>query len=118
VKQAEQAVDTAAKADVVSVNIIETLAQVRKGGLVFDMAQKFQELVQAVRDTGKKGKFKVTLTLTPEDGDSGALTVKDEIVLTKPEEGKPATFFYATEQGTLQREDPRQGNLPGMADEE
>ena len=102
-------------ADVVSTNIVDTLQNVRKGAMLFDLADKLERLVRTIRETGKPGSIRLKLTLTPEPGDAAALMVVDSLDGTEPKPDKAATYFFATEKGTLQREDPRQAQFPAGA---
>jgi hypothetical protein len=66
------------------------------------------DLVQRVRDTGKKGTVSLTVTVAPMDKDISVLVVTDEIKLRLPEHDRKASLFYPDAAGNLTRTDPNQ----------
>ena len=102
-----------------STNIIEVLTSLRKGTAILDLQSGLQELVAAVRDTKRKGK--ITLELSVEcrtAGSAKSVEVTDEIKVVPPKPIKPKTTMFTTDKNTLHREDPAQGTLDGIIDEE
>lgn len=71
--------------------------------------QRLREIVQACRETGKKGAIKITLGINVA---AGIVEIKASISTTKPEPALPGACYYATNEGGLVDEDPRQLKLP------
>jgi hypothetical protein len=71
-------------------------------------AQRIREIVQACRETGKKGAIKLTIGISVQ---TGIVEVKAAISTTKPEHALPGACYYATDEGGLVDEDPRQLKL-------
>lgn len=90
----------------------DTLNTLRFGTLNDDMSQALQELTNKCADTGKAGTLTLTLSLKP--GKGGQIEVFDEIKLKLPKEEKGSTLMFATPEGNLQREDPRQLKIEGL----
>ena len=93
----------------------DTLRDVRAGAVIDDLAEKFQELVLAVETTGKGGSLTLKLEVKPFKGTSeGAVVVTDHLGLKKPCIETSGTVLFATPEGNLQRNHPRQESLPGI----
>lgn len=71
---------------------------------------KFSELISAVDSHQKAGKLTLKIDIKPST--AGAMAVKAECSIVKPK-GKPAeSLLWATPEGNLLAEDPKQGKLP------
>lgn len=81
------------------------------GRLHTEMTEKFHELVEAVRDTGKKGSISLTISVGPFRGDTDMLSVDDRVVTKKPVHDRKTTLWYPDANNTLHRNDPRQDAL-------
>jgi hypothetical protein len=92
--------------------ITDILPMLRMGEAVEEASKKMNELIQAVDNTGKPGTFILKITVKPST--SGALELTDDIAIKKPEGKKGSSLFFATPEGNLQRNDPRQNELPGL----
>ncbi len=92
--------------------IADTLAQIRYGELNDELAEAMNELVTKVSSTGKTGKLTLTLSLKP--GKSGQIEIADDLKVTPPKEERGHTIMFATPEGNLQREDPRQRSIEGI----
>lgn len=99
----------------------DTLLQIRYGELNEELAVALNELVEKVSNTGKPGKLALTLSLKP--GKSGQIEIADEMKVTLPKEERGHTIMkeerghtimFATPEGNLQREDPRQRSIEGI----
>lgn len=66
------------------------------------------DLVQRVRETGKKGSLQFTVTVATMKGDTDVLVTSDEIKLRLPEHDRKASLFYTDKVGNLTRSDPNQ----------
>jgi len=86
--------------------ITDLLRDLRNGLLLDDLANQMQELVTAVEHTGKGGSLTLKLDVKPFEKHGGAMVVKDTI--------SGGTVLFATPEGNLQRNNPRQDDLPGI----
>src|SRR5689334_25185675 len=86
-----------------------TLAQLRYGTLNDDLTKGLHELTQKCGETNKGGSLTLTIKLKP--GSGGQMEVFDDIKLVLPKEPKGSSIMFATVEGNLQREDPRQRTL-------
>lgn len=93
----------------------EVLRELRQGSSVEMLTEELRDLVQAVRDTGRRGKLVLTLDVKPAStGDNVVLTLADTVKVTKPSIERVETIFYAGKGNVLQRNDPRQPELAGL----
>jgi hypothetical protein len=91
--------------------ITDTLRHLRGGVFLDEASDALAELVQAVSDTGRPGTLTVSLTLKRASRGSGALVIADKITVKGPKEDAVETMLYATPEGALVAEDPRQHKL-------
>ena len=73
-----------------------------------ELSDALYDLVQRVRDTGKKGNVIYTISVGPMKGDSDVLVIDDQIKLKLPEHDRKASLFYTDKTGNLTRNDPQQ----------
>lgn len=73
-----------------------------------ELSEALYDLVQRVRDTGKKGQLIYTIEIGCLKGDDTTLVASDAIKLKLPEHDRRTTFFFPDRNGNLSREDPRQ----------
>lgn len=90
---------------------LETLRQLNSGRTHEECSKSLNELVQKCRATGKKGTIQLTITVNPDNGDTGQYFLDDQIKVVKPEFKRAKTLMYGTPEGNLQRTDPNQGEL-------
>lgn len=90
----------------------DTLATMRYGTLVDDLTTKLNELTNSVASTGKAGTITLVLQLKP--GKGGQIEVFDDIKLKLPKEERGSSIMFATPDGNLSREDPRQLSIEGL----
>lgn len=89
--------------------------QEQSGGNTHDeLSEGLHDLIDKVRETGKKGSLQLTVTVSPLKDDMNVLVVSDEIRLRLPEHARKASVFFADEQGNLSRTDPRQLTFEGL----
>lgn len=88
------------------------LPEMRFGETVAELTEKMNELVAAVGNTNKTGSITLTIKLKPAGG--GAIEITDEIKAKIPTLPRGTSLFFATPEGNLQRNDPRQGELDGL----
>lgn len=99
-------------------NIEVILKDLRRGRTLLDLQEQLQKVVAAVKSTGKKGELTLSLAIacrTP--GNKREVEIDSKVKAKIPEAIRPTTIFFTTEQNTLQREDPRQGQLEGIIDD-
>lgn len=89
--------------------IHETLRHLMGGTFLDEAGEKLAELVAAVDSTGKGGK--ITMTIAVKKSTKAAMAVTADIKLSKPMEAPDATLMFATPEGNLLTEDPRQSKL-------
>ncbi|MFA7290934.1 MAG: hypothetical protein WC023_01675 [Rhodocyclaceae bacterium] len=70
---------------------------------------KFAELIKAVCENNKAGTLTLKIGVKPST--AGALAVKAEVSITKPKGLPPESLLWATPEGNLLAEDPRQTKL-------
>ncbi|AFN39079.1 hypothetical protein G167_gp75 [Burkholderia phage BcepMigl] len=90
----------------------DTLVQLRYGELHDELTDAINEVVHKVASTQKGGK--ITLTLAFKSGKGGQIEIADELKVVLPKEEKGSTIMFATPEGNLQREDPRQKTFEGI----
>lgn len=90
----------------------DVMRDMRFGETLDEISKKFNELVTAVESTGKQGELIFKVKLKPSS--SGAIEVIDEIKSKVPELAKGSSLFFATPEGNLVRNNPRQDELPGL----
>ena len=93
-------------------NATEQLTDIRGGLMVEELTEALAEVVNAVIATGKKGALQLKLDINPASKGDAVVTVTDEIKKTVPQEKRTGTLMFATPSGSLQRQDPRQTDLP------
>ena len=77
---------------------------------VMDFAgAKFADLINAVTAHNKAGTLTLKIAVKPST--AGALAVKAEVSITKPKGLPPESLLWATPEGNLMAEDPRQTKL-------
>ena len=77
---------------------------------VMDLAgTKFSELIKAVTDNNKAGTLTMKIAIKPST--AGTLAVKAEVNIVKPKGMPPESLLWATPEGNLIAEDPRQTKL-------
>lgn len=88
----------------------DVLGELENGQALRDLTRLQYEVVRAVLDTVKKGSLTITIEYTP----TGRGSVETDVKITAkaPEHGRPSTTFFATPEGTLMRDDPKQPKLP------
>ena len=91
-------------------NFVAVLTQLHRGTAVADASEGLAEVVRAVRENGKKGKLTLTIAVVPlSKGD--AVDLVCEVTTKTPKPNKGSSLFFVADDGTLVRNDPRQGEL-------
>lgn len=87
------------------------LCEFREGASQSELSKALETLVGAVRETGRKGKLRYTLTIKPAAHGNEALAIADNIELDAPRQERDQSIFYATTENRLQRDNPKQMRL-------
>jgi hypothetical protein len=90
-------------------NFAEFLAEFGKGATNRVASERMRDIVKACAETGRKG----SITIKLEVGSAGGVAeLRAKISYTKPEPALPGGVYFATQDGALVEEDPRQLKLP------
>lgn len=92
-----------------------TLQEIGAGRLAARVSEQLADLTSAVVATGKKGKITLTIEVAPvKKANANTLMVSgsSKAAIPEPEDASPTSVFFATDDGTLSRDDPRQPQLP------
>lgn len=87
-----------------------------KGTSHAELSEGLQQLVNKVKDTGKKGSITYKVFVEPMKGDHAALVVTDEITVRLPEHDRQSSLFFADRDGNLVRNDPNQESFNFLRD--
>ncbi len=91
----------------------DTILQINNGATVVELGEALEQVVAAVRATGKSGSITLTLKVAPASkGASDVLMVESQVKTKLPEPDRGLTIFYATDENRLVRSDPKQQTLP------
>ena len=90
--------------------ITDTLRHIGGGVFIDTASDKLSELVAAVDSSGKAGKIDLTITVKKATR-SGAMHITGKVKLTKPAEEPMEAMLFATPDGNLVADDPRQQKL-------
>lgn len=86
------------------------LAQHKKGELDAEIAVVLSDLACAVQKLGKAGSVTITLSIKPNPM-SDSVIVVDDVKVKRPEPSRGAAFYYISDDGHLQRDDPAQNRF-------
>ncbi|QKJ65261.1 hypothetical protein HQN60_00075 [Deefgea piscis] len=89
----------------------DVIRDIRGGEMVDELGQNLADLTNAVVATGKKGHISIKISISPASKGDCAVTVIDEIKANIPQLAKSETLMFASFDGSLSRQDPRQRNL-------
>lgn len=91
---------------------VEFLQEQRKGALHHELSDALQTVINAVRETGKKGRVTITVSVSPSAKGTGMVIVSDDVRVVAPAGDRGASLYYVDTDGNLSRNDPNQQNLP------
>ncbi len=98
--------------EVQNVDLISTLMEMRNGQVAIDSSRKWNELMAAVIEHGKKGKFSLVLEVTPTVNNLkrgvGQVSIAYQITINKPDINVGPSMFFVGPDGKLSRNDPDQ----------
>ncbi|WP_019919071.1 hypothetical protein [Methyloversatilis discipulorum] len=90
----------------------DALRKIRRGGLADELSEELNRLTKACTETGRAGELVMKLKLKP--GKGGHIEVFDDVTVRMPKPERGVSIFFATPDGNLQTNDPRQGELEGI----
>jgi hypothetical protein len=90
----------------------DTLVQLRFGELHDELTEAIKEVILKVGATQKAGK--ISLNLSFKAGKGGQIEIMDDLKVTLPKEERGSTIMFATPEGNLTRQDPRQQVFEGI----
>lgn len=90
----------------------DVLNSLRYGTLNDDLTKALNDLTTKCADTGRQGKLTLVLNLKP--GKGGQIEIFDDIKVTAPKEERGSSIFWATPEGNLTRDDPKQRSIEGL----
>ena len=90
----------------------EFLTELRRGAAHDELTDALRTLVAAVTEHGKAGELQFILKVKPASGGhTETVFVTDEVRLKAPQGARPESLYFADDDGTLTRTDPRQQTL-------
>lgn len=93
-------------------DLLQFLLDMRNGQVAANCNEKFNELIQAVLETGGKGELTIKIFVKPSKMGMGGAVIEVETAheckAKKPELEIGRSFFFVTKDGTLTRDDPAQ----------
>jgi hypothetical protein len=100
------------RADVVKIDALEVLSTLNKGRKMFELSVALEQLVHAVRETGKAGSVTLKLTMDPANTEGSQVFVTAELNGKLPRKDEASTLFFTTGKDELVRNNPEQADLP------
>lgn len=91
------------------------LRQIQGGQLVEELTEELTEVLAAVRETGKTGSITLSLKITPQGGMNEQALITPSVKGSRPEKPRPWAIFFINDDNGLQRDDPYQESIPGLA---
>ena len=91
-------------------NFVLTLNAIYNGALADELNDKLTEVVRAAEATGKVGSIGITLKIKTK-GNSGQVEITPAVTAKIPEHERGTALMFATPEGNLQLQDPRQQAL-------
>lgn len=95
---------------------LRTISELRRGLAVNEASEELAAVVKEVKRTGKPGEVTLKLKLTP-SGDGESLYIDDDLSAKAPKMPRRSTTFFMTEEGGLQRDNPKQTEMFGVVDQ-
>jgi len=87
----------------------DTLRQIRFGELQEELSEQLNALTKRCTETGRAGELVLKIKLKP--GKGGQVEILDDLNVKLPKLERGTSIFFATPEGNLQREDPRQMDI-------
>lgn len=93
---------------------VGTLSRLHRGLTLTELTLAEQDLVQAVRQTGKAGVLTLKVRIAPSSKGDDMMMLTADVIVTKPKPAKSPTIMYATDDDRLSQTDPRQLEHRGL----
>jgi hypothetical protein len=90
----------------------DTVRDFRRGQFLEECADKLQEVIASVEETGKAGKLVIEIAVAPASRGQGAVRVADKVTAKLPALPIGETIMFVTPDNNLVVNDPRQTSLP------
>lgn len=91
-------------------SLTRVLSEIRRGQALTEASESLAEVVSGVRQWGRPGELRITLKVRP-NPDGETVDIEDDLVMKAPKRPKKSTRFFATEEGELTRENPKQPEM-------
>lgn len=89
--------------------LTKVLSDIAKGKVLSEADDRFGQLVAAIREHGGAGTIQLTIKIRSIS--DGTVQVEGSSVVKLPSFVQPASIFFTTEENTLSRNNPTQGEL-------
>lgn len=89
-------------------NLFATVLAEARGNMLAEASLELRRVIEAIKETGKKGSLTVTLNITPEDGDATAVSLDTVIKANVPKAPKPKSIRFIDGDFGLIAQDPKQ----------
>lgn len=96
---------------------LDVLAELRRGRAQTELSEALHELLEACKDTGKKGEIVLKLTIDPKkvgDYETPRVEITDQIVVKRPRRTVMPSTFYLTDDANPVRRDPNQDSFESL----
>lgn len=93
-------------------SLTKTLNALENGEFNCRASDLLEQLTLAVRETGKTGSLTIAISMKPVQGHRGAMALSVKASLKTPEIPPQAIVLFATDDGELLLNDPRQMQIP------
>lgn len=95
-------------------DVMGTLSLIHRGNFMINCGRKMQELTDAIKETGKKGRIVISLDVAPsglKHGRVSTVEIRPDVSIVKPKHDQGKVTFFVTEDNKLVREDPSQAEM-------
>lgn len=99
------------KPDTQTTSLLATLQRHRGGKVLEEASAKLAEVVAGVMASGKPGSVTITLNVKVASRGQNAVTLTDKVAGKVPTAATPDSFWFASEEGALMKDDPRQREM-------
>lgn len=89
----------------------QVLEHLERGYLVEELGEELAKIVQAVRETGRKGTLTLNIDVAMMKGHEDAVTIAAKVNAKAPQADRAQTVMFSTYDGDLLRDDPVQHTM-------
>jgi hypothetical protein len=96
---------------------LDVLAELRRGRTQAELSEALHELMEACKDTGKKGELIVRIIVDPKkvgEFETPRVEISDQITVKRPRRTVMPSTFYLTDDANPVRRDPNQDEFPAL----